>query len=154
MSFDSPSPSLRSIRSIRIQHRMSVLQVKTILVTKILTFCSHQIHFQKSDRPPLPIEPGRQIWVSPENVYKCFIYCYKARTRIVDIYVICKKGREIQDHNGNTSSCSTKLRFWSASFLCWRSSAKHVGFQFSVYQLKGWGGCSCLFAKCWRQLLT
>ena len=27
MSFDSPSPSIRSIRSIRIQHRMSVLQV-------------------------------------------------------------------------------------------------------------------------------
>ena len=70
MSFDSPSPSIRSIRSIRIQHRMSVLQV----FIPFATFAHHhhtwlhwlqwlQIHFQKSDHPPLPIlEPGRQIW--------------------------------------------------------------------------------------------
>ena len=70
MSFDSPSPSIRSIRSIRIQHRMSVLQV----FIPFGTFAHHhhtwlhwlqwlQIHFQKSDHPPLPIlEPGRQIW--------------------------------------------------------------------------------------------
>ena len=41
MSFDSPSPSIRSIRSIRIQHRMSVLQVKIILIT-IHQDCRHR----------------------------------------------------------------------------------------------------------------
>ena len=109
MSFDSPTPSLRSIRSIRIQHRMSVLQVIFNLYPHIprcfyrifFTILSHyqwhqsafiliftqnvlyhietrsrqQIHFQKSDRPPLPIEPGRQIWVLRENVNKCFVWC-------------------------------------------------------------------------------
>ena len=35
-----------------------------------LWLCCHQIHFEKSDRPPLPIEPGRQIWVSWRNMFK------------------------------------------------------------------------------------
>ena len=71
----------------------------------------HQIHFQKSDRPPLPIEPGRQIWVSwRENVNKCFIYC---NSRVIkwehqlwtymQSFRMDKNGHAIGDHIGNAS---------------------------------------------------
>ena len=102
MSFDSPSPSIRSIRSIRIQHRMSVLQVFIPFAT--FAHHHHTCHLQITlITDPLPEErpssssnfrawPTNMMKMWKMNFERCWINWEQSHmTRLKSIQHTAKK---------------------------------------------------------------
>ena len=109
MSFDSPSPSIRSIRSIRIQHRMSVLQVFIPFAT--FAHHHHTCHLQITlITDPLPEErpssssnfrawPTNMMKMWKMNFERCWINWEQSRmTRLKSIQHTAKKFQKKLSH--------------------------------------------------------